>query len=435
MNDIRRLVGIVLALVMVAFAVPSFGAPQAQSKFSVSLVSNAALTLTATVTNLGGNSNMATISSFELTFTGAQIDLAGTSGQVGNGKVSLDGNSSVLVTKLTAIPQNGQYVLTIKLKDCGSNLTMTAQAWTGSQKTGNQFVWNEAPSLAVPNVTCGSVACNSAASQVIPSSSYVATVTRGTYDKDGITTSDAVCGSTYLSYTVSNLGANKRKFAWPVTGAGSDDAAAFKYTFASTVPLAHVAWLEHPVGTPIFVDGIACLPHPDGSPADLPAPYGSLLAGRAADGAASASTSAAVYLEVNPSGTVARAAPPTQFDLIGGTTGERLRVYFDPTAGPTTNGLGPLGGELWKVVARNVGGTPTVQQPGPFSATTLVVGDLMMYTALPQLASTFTSTATADQLAAGYTNDMQAQMCIFHQYTASEPYVIFGDFGDGVHQP
>jgi hypothetical protein len=428
--------GVVLAMVLVAFALPSFGAPQAKSKFSVSLVSNAPLTLTATLTNLGGNSNMATISSFELTFTGAQIDLDGTSGQVGNGKVSLDGNSSVLVTKLTAIPQNGQYVLTIKLKDCGSNLTMTALAWTGSQQTGNQFVWNEAPSLAVPNVTCGSVACNSAASQVIPSSSYVATVTRGTYDKDGITTSDLVCGSTYLSYTVSDLGAGTKHFAWPVTGVGSDDAAAFKYKFASSGPLTHVAWLEFPVGTPIFVNGIACLPHPDGSAADLPAPYGTLLAGRAADGATPASTSTAVYIEVAPSG-VARAAPSVSFDLIGGTTGERLKVHFDPLAGPTANGLGPAPahGELWKVDARNVGGTPTVQQPGPFSPTALVVGDLMMYTALPQLSSTFTATATPAQLSAGYTDNMQAQMCIFHQWTAAEPYVIFGDFGDGFHQP
>ena len=98
------------------------------------------------------------------------------------------------------------------------------------------------------------------------------------------------------------------------------------------------------------------------------------------------------------------------------------------------------GGELWKVDARNVGGTPTDQQPGPYSPTTLIVNDLMMYTPLPLLPGldpadgiTTLSTPAAKYVPTGpYTVGYQAQMCIVNHAAGTTTLM---DIGDGYHAP
>jgi hypothetical protein len=410
MKDLRRLVGIVLALVVAAFAVPGLGAPQAQSQFSVSLASdpNVPLTVTATITNLGGSNNTATISSFKLTLTGAKIDFTGTTGP--SGKVtSADSNSSVIVNQINKIEKNQTYVLTLKLKDCGGAITLTgALAFTGSQQNGNPFVLATTLPLNVPSVSCGKIACG--ISQMIPSSSYSASVTRSGYDKDG-----GVVANTcdIVPYTVTVQGAQTH-FEWP-TGVGGDPAAAFLYQFTGT--LSHVAWLPTS-GSPVFIAGQPCVAPPLAPPLSvgtLPAPYGVVIADTyTTDG----------NIEVNTSGgMVARPPtiptdPPVQFDVVIET--ERLTVQYD-----NANSPGPGGGEIWNVLFRNVGNTPV---GGPLTPLTFAAGDPVMYTPLPIQTGPYTPA----QGAAGYIAGGQAQMCIVQQAGGVTQFI---DIGDGFHQP
>jgi hypothetical protein len=286
MKSVRNIVSLLLAMVVFAFALPSVGAPQKDSKFSVSLApSSSPLTLTATITNLGGSSNTATISSFKLTFAGAKIDLNGTTGT--SGKISLaDGDTSVVVTKIVSLTQGGpSYVLTIKLKDCGDGISLaSATAWTGSQQTGNKFVLATTVPLSAPSVSCGNFACGTPG-QTVPTSQAGADiifVERDSFDKNGDTV--GVCET--IPFFLTTIG-DQQHLNWPVgNGPNNDPHAAFQLTVTSDIPSgglptgAYVAWFNEDgtsasqPGDPDFIEGLPCNPHAN----FVPTPYGRLTA-------------------------------------------------------------------------------------------------------------------------------------------------------------
>jgi hypothetical protein len=114
----------------------------------------------------------------------------------------------------------------------------------------------------------------------VPSSSYTATVTRGFYNKDGGTLADT-CATVPYTVTLATVTLKKQgHFEWPVTGAGSDEEAAFKYKINLSPELTKVGWLPN-TASPSFIDGPRCLPPPALAPTALgvlPAPFGELLA-------------------------------------------------------------------------------------------------------------------------------------------------------------
>jgi len=424
MNSLRRVFCFSMAIMIAAFALPGLAAPQNTKQYSLAMTSPAELKVVATLTNVSpdGNSN---ISSYKFTITSgnAKINPDPTKTKLTQqdprkvGVVTVDASqTSVTVTGIQPLkPGQPAVILTIALFDCGSDIKWDAIVWTG-QTSGQTFA-PDTPSLLpiTTSVTCGTIAC--AATDVpVPSSFYTATVTRGAYDKDGINTVGAgLCETVPYTVTVQTVLSKKQQhFEWPVLGAGSDERAAFKYVVNATPLFKQVGWLPI-TGSATFISGPRCLAPPAGpqTMGVLPAPYGALLAGLVGS-----------YIEVNTTGgVVARPAALTQFDVVIGT--ERLTVHYDSTAGIGADGVGPNGGELWFVDARNVGMTPV---GGPYTPTTLTPGDPVVYTPLPLLPGVDPVTlAPLPTPASPYAINMQAQMCIVEFGATSTTYIDIGD--------
>jgi hypothetical protein len=120
---------------------------------------------------------------------------------------------------------------------------------------------------------------------------------------------------------------------------------------------------------------------------------------------------------------VARPAALTQFDVVIGT--ERLTVHYDSTAGIGADGVGPNGGELWFVDARNVGMTPV---GGPYTrrrSHQVIRSYTRRWPLLPR--SRPVTLAPLPTPASPYAINMQAQMCIVEFGATSTTYIDIGD--------
>ena len=443
MNGMHKWLWVLSAVLLATFAVPGFGATQKSKMYHLATTSNAPTQITISLTNVSVGSGNSTITAFQLVFAGVAIDeLNPIDPNPANRKAPTVTNQIVggvqiatITLPLIATLKVGApaYELTIHLKDCGGQLT-GATVWTsiGGQTFAPDFDSSQSGTFTVPlltNVTCGQIACGG--NTPVPSSTYVATVTRGGYDKDGVTTI-AAGQCTTVPYTVTkfdNILLGEKQLFWP-TDLSGDDAAAFQLTINNPA-ITQVGWLPT-TGNAVLIKGPLCLSQPTlpGTDAVLPAPYGKLLADVDVNG----------YIEVNTlTAVVIRPAAFTSFDIVGGTGGERLTVHFDNTAGLLLDGVGPNGGELWKVDARNVGGTPL---GGPFTPTTLVPTDLMMYTPLPLLpgvdpadgVTPLNAPAAKYSPLGPYVVGNQAQMCIVKHDTGAGTTTLM-DIGDGFHAP
>jgi hypothetical protein len=170
------------------------------------------------------------------------------------------------------------------VSSCGDG-TWNAQAWSGSSFTGDPF--NDQPgqqsmSTSVTPISCGSVACGG--STFVPDSLDPNTiaVVRGIWDKNG-NQAGACSGIPY--YFTNNLDdpSSQFHFRWALSGAGSDGAAAFKYSVIEDGPAPAtaaigVAWFNQDgtdaslPGTPDFIAALDCDPKAN----FLPQPYGTL---------------------------------------------------------------------------------------------------------------------------------------------------------------
>jgi hypothetical protein len=407
MNSMRKFLCVLTAVMLGAFALPSFGAPQFAKQYYLTMASDplTPTTVVAQLSNVTISSGNSNISSFQLSITSGNAKITGY-GPLSKGTATITNNGhTIFFSGITPIkPGTAASNFSITLGDCGDFITWSVDGvWTGSM--GDTFAFFQPVGFPNPNMTpsvsCGVLACSE--TEAVPSSVYSATVTRGTYDKDGVTTDNPVCGDVPL--TVTDFGAGVKHFQWPLSGPNGDDAAAFLYTVSFGSALTHVSWLPANATqlTAVYITGPACLPRPTllSSPAVLPAPYGVL--------AAPDTTGASTILVDTTGAVVAHPGVNVPFDVIIGT--DRLTVSY---------GHGPANSETWKVVARDVGNTS-----GPLG----VLGQRVMYTPLPILTG---YTFTTGQLAVGYQNGLQAQMCIVQQ---GPPATTFIDIGDAYHAP
>jgi hypothetical protein len=127
MRSVRNVFSLVLAMVLVAFALPSVGAPQFTKQYSLSMTSTNPLEVVATLTNVSPDGN-ANIGSYKLTITGGKIASAVLTQQdpkkVGIVTVG-DANTSVSVTGIQPLKPGAPAVkLKITLQDCGQQHPM-----------------------------------------------------------------------------------------------------------------------------------------------------------------------------------------------------------------------------------------------------------------------------------------------------------------------
>ncbi|HEY2818852.1 MAG TPA: hypothetical protein VGK44_17155 [Casimicrobiaceae bacterium] len=430
MNDnFRRFFCVLLTMALATFALPSLGASQKNKMYSLTTTSSAPTQIEAHLTNVSVGTGNSTITTFKLTFAGvaiASVDLdpafketkqGGTQSSIAN----TPAGATVTVTNTYPIKVGGPtYNLVIHLGDCGNGIALTgATGNTGAG--GDAFDPSGTAFPLLTDVICGNIACGTP-STAIPSSSYSATVMRGTYDKDGASTIDPNQCAT-VAYTVTKLDSinvGEKKFAWPTTGTDSDPSAAFQYTINNDPTkypngLTQVGWLPT-TGDATLITGPRCESRPTmpGTDGVLPAPYGTLAA--ADTGGATITVDTTTLVVARP------ATALVNFDVIIGT--DRLTVNF--------SGTGPTNAEVWNVVARDVGGTvntPTATSYG-------VMGQPVMYTPLPLLPGVDPVTlGTLPSVGSPYADGKQAQMCIVKRVAASGGYTTIIDIGDGHSSP
>ena len=402
MNNLRRLLSIVLAAAIAAFALPS-SAGNDKKQYSLSMTSLAPLTVTASLKSLGNS----TISSFKLTAAGATI--VGVD-QPASGKATFT-SSTVSVTNMVPQKAGGlPFYLTIHLGDSGDGISWSAMVWTGAQLNGQTFDLVPSQSTLATPILSANVGSNGTFNVPNSSNPCVVTGQRGFYDKDGST------GGTLPLFVTNTVSTNHQvHFRWP-DGVAGDPRAAFEYSVCDTVPT-DLAWLTDSNG-PVFTRALDCI-----EPDQLPTPYGALLTNFDATymGPVRVDTTTPIagpgiipYPGMEPQSPV---APGSIFDVVIGT--ERItvqQVCLDSDGDPEDRGdctdfADEDEGTALQILARHVGGTATASHTaGP--------AVLVMSTPLPIL---------PEGTVAPYFAGNQAQMCISHQDDV--PDII--DIGDG----
>jgi len=414
----RKVFFSLMVLVLATFALPGFGAPTKNKMYNITTTSSAPTQIEAHLTNVSVGAGNSTITAFTLTFTGvaiASVDLdpafkttnKATPPSITNTTIGGVQTATVSVTNTYPIKVGGpSYTLTIHLSDCGDGIALTGATVTPIAGSNETF---DASGFTFPvftDVTCGNIACG-AANVSAPNSANPGNVvvTRGFYDKDGIS-NIAVGQCETVPYTVTTFGTGKHHFEWPLA---TDDAAAFEYKITTNLaPLTQVAWLNTlggpaDTGTPVFIPGLACLVPPSFALAILPMPYGTLVADNGGTIDVDPSTPAA--FPGNPNGTIGHG--PAPFDVQ--VEKERMTVTFVDTVTIAPN-------ERW-TVTRPVGGTSTTAHVPPL---------LVMYTPLPIMTVT-------QGVVNEYMLGNQAQVCIKEQVPGVS--TTFIDVGDAWHAP
>ena len=261
MNDIRKTLCLLLAIVLVAFALPSVAAPQFTKLYKLALTSDGTtpLTVVASLTNKAtgpGNSN---IGSFRYVFSGATINSAATiaaNPAIPPGNIQVSGSTVTVIVSTTPIKAGKTLDFKIVLNDCGDGISLPQSGvtiWAGNQSS-TTFSPTETTFPLSASVVCGSLAC--AGSENVPNSFAPGsvTVTRDDIDKNGNNSGDACAG---IPYTYTSLTAtNELHFFWSLA---TNSAAAWEYTVRTaggTVPAAGttgIAWLNND-GSPVTDD-------------------------------------------------------------------------------------------------------------------------------------------------------------------------------------
>lgn len=419
MNGIRKFLSLVTTVAVAIFAGPAF-ADSSQFVFSMQVVASpgydatsgqvmAPVPITVTIKNESSTTNPGSnISSFSLTPVGVTIDPYAALTCPGAMCAVDAAHNTLLVTNMSPLKAGLAYPVTFSVSSCGDG-KWTAAVWTGSQLSGSSFsrlIPDDPtfPYIDMTNVACGVVGCGPDQTFTVANSSSTSPtdpgsvwLQRGAYNKDGS------CAST--DYFVSNTIPQDATlhFRWPV--ATSDPLgqpyAAFLYAvnFAGIqVPVPQVAWLNtdgtpatssDPTVVPAYVPAPACLSQ------NLPAPYGSLVAGITA-------TSTQIQVDTSTPSTGRIAVPKKPpFPIVIGT--ERMLVTKAP------------GNNIWTVVRAQGGISPAMHQATNF----------VMSTPLPLLPA---------GAATPYTPGFQAQMCVAAPPTLNSGgfwTTLFIDIGDG----
>ena len=270
MMRISRLVGLIIAIVIAAFALPSVaGNDKKQYSLQMSIVSappaqtTPPFTVKATLANEGNS----TINSFRLFVVGMVI--VGVD-QPATGHATFDG-SSVSVTGMHPLKSGDSLAVTIRVNSCGDG-SWRAAVWTGSSLNGQNFALVQGDSNLMTSISCG---ISASGAFVVPNSITNCGVSDGQrdfYDKDGST---PVGVPYFVTNTVPING--QLHFRWPTNAGdvgfeeGLDPAAAFQYSVCASGTVGgtiRVAWLNtdgtpsSTLGTPVFLAGQDCLALP-----------------------------------------------------------------------------------------------------------------------------------------------------------------------------
>jgi hypothetical protein len=416
MKKLRNLMCILLGLVVTAFALP--GAAQNGKKiYNLDISSSAGPPYTITAKFLNKSPGNSSFSSVNLSVTGLVITGATSNrGVVQPNPFPAGGTTSVNVVTIEPPVKPGETLtLTLQVSSCGDG-AWSARAFTGSPLVGQQFgavnldFTPEALPIATP-LSCGNLACGAGQGEggpiAVPDTLNPGDilVERGTWDKNGTQPAD-VCAGTGIAYFVTNnVDVNDQvHFRWPVSGDGSDSAAAFQFTVFGEGPIpaiTNVAWFNKDgspassPGTPDFIPGLPCNAYAN----FLPTPYGTLISDNGTD---------TLHVDTTVGGVAAVPVASVPFDVF--IENERLTI----SAVDATN----IADEIWTVSARNVGG---VVGTVPHTAANLLV----MSEPLPIM--TITQGAVGE-----YVANHQAQMCISDQEESDNDG---GELGDESGEP
>jgi hypothetical protein len=287
MSSVRRLVGFVVAVLLVAFALPASAGPE--KIFSITAVSTpvpgsfTTVQVNVTIKNEvpNGNSSFNSLKMFMTAPSGVTIASATST----NGAASVVGGTSVAIPNMSPVKPQKAVVLTLVLSgvDCTQPFNVTFFAdqggawtvWTGSSFSGDTFAAvNAYPFvLSVPKGCTGALSCNAFGTPFVLGDEFVAGL-RGRWNKDG-----SPCVTVTYEFTnYMQLGENKVSVKWDT---GVQPFAAFMYSI-SWNPIAltpgelgwpskrpKVAWKEVG-GTPEWTPALACVGEP------YPVPYGTL---------------------------------------------------------------------------------------------------------------------------------------------------------------
>jgi hypothetical protein len=325
------------------------------------------------------NSN---IGSFQVTVNGLVVD-PNTAISCPRANCSASGNTITVTNISKPIKAQESYTVGFAVTSCGEGSIADITVYNGSSLNGNTFKQSSAVLASSPS--CGTLDCST--SFIVPDS-MTGTVVHGTrsVDKDGVCadTQNSFTVPYYVTNTLSKPNGNLH-FKWPqgdpTTTVDVDSLAVFRYTIDAAPSISVVAWLPANSNSPVFIAAPTCI-------GDVPAAYASL----AADLTINASK---IKVLSTPAGL------PAQFPITIGT--ERMQVTSVNANNNTWN------------VTRHTGGTAAAKH---------VTGDAVMSTPLPILAG---YTFSPSQLAAGYANGNQAQMCL----VGPLPSNTLIDIGDG----
>jgi hypothetical protein len=466
MTSMRRLLCLLMAIALAAFALPSV-AGNDKKQFSLHMnvvtvpppttIPYPGITLSATIKNEGNS----TINSFRLSVTG--LTVTGLVNQPATGHATFDA-SSVSVTNMHPLKSGDSVTVTFLVATCG-DFEWSATAWTGSSLNGQTFSLVPGLSNLFTTAACGTV---TSGNFVVPNSANACGVANGLrdiFDKDG---GEPVGVPYFVTNTVPTN--SLLHFRWPTGGfdSANDPAAAFQYSVCSSAPLpppppygnpapltaTRVAWLNKDgsptstPGIPALVPAQLCLPPNNPSTyGRLPAPYGRLVG---AVGVPSEGNTSIIIVNALVADTIAHPVPP--FDVVIATVNadnmivgnERMtvtQVTSDAEPGDCPTGSGDLCDpnertegdpevETWTVTRAVLYGT--TPQTHPDNA-------LVMSTPLPYL---LPSMLQPNELSPYIPNDyntgvntgkfVQAQMCWSTQTIQGGNHsTTFIDIGDG----
>ena len=290
MNNMRKLLGLVMGVAIVAFALPSVaGNDKKQYSLQMQVLTSPPAAepfeIQATLTNLGNS----TVSSFELAVSGMTIvNVVPFLPHPDNGQATVSSDGSMLsVTKMSPLKSGKSFVVTLYVSSCGDG-QWGAAVWTGAKLNGQMF--NEVPEPLTnleTDIVCDEVAAGHPFTVPDFLNSECITGQRGYHDKNGFIPAPTAT----LPIFVTNFTTSSQvHFRWAQDISG-DPAAAFEYTVCAPGSIedvnqdTQVAWLNtlgDPAtsGTPVFITAQDCEPPipPAAPPPDgffLPAPYGS----------------------------------------------------------------------------------------------------------------------------------------------------------------
>ena len=275
MNAIRKLLMLVMAVALAAFALPGI-AVTPNKHYVLTMVPGVAdptqndTPVTATIFNDNPSGSNSQIGSFTVSIannvSGIVIIGADPDPVLGGAVTSTPNSASV--TGITPLKPGQSYTLTLHVQGCGDGNTWSATVWSGSNLSGGVYT-DSGTGNETTNVSCGVVGCSDPLGGLAVSSILGGGSIRGPFNQDG------VCSSTdTVNYFVTDRLTTPNGFLHVRWDNTAPDAVFFYVVNQALGNPPKFAWKTDLQGNPIYVAGQACF---GGANALTPKPFGTLI--------------------------------------------------------------------------------------------------------------------------------------------------------------